>query len=74
MDNRKKAWTGSGWSKGTGSGFRRKSEIGKVVGNQESAGFGMTGRTGAPVQDWHRFQGNKFPDPPPSHHICVNAV
>ena len=74
MDNRKKALTGSGWSEGTGSRFRREPEIGKLAGNQELAEFGTMGRTGAPVQAWRRFQGNKFPDPPPSHHICASAV
>ena len=74
MDNLKKALTGSGWSEGTGSRFRRESEIGKLAGNQEPAGFGTTGPTGAPVQDWRRFEGNKFPDPPPSHHICAAAI
>ena len=49
MDNRNKALTGSGWSEGTGSGFRREPEIGKLAGSQEPAGFGMTGRTGTPV-------------------------
>ena len=74
MDNRKKTLTGSGWSEGTGSRFWWKPEIGKLAGNQESAGFGMTGRTGAPVQAWHRFVGNKFPDPLPSHHTCAFAI
>ena len=71
MDNRKMALTGSDWSKGTRSRFRQEPEIGKVAGNQEPAGFGMTGPTGAPVQVWSRFTGNKFPDPPPSHHTCA---
>ena len=74
MNNRKKALTGSGWSEGTGSRFRREPEIRKLAGNQEPAGFGTMGRTGTPVQDLHRFEGNKFPDPPPSHHICAAAV
>ena len=74
MDNQKKALTKSGWSEETGSRFRREPEIGKLAGTQEPVGFGTTSRTGAPVQDWRRFQGNKFPDPPPSHHICVTAV
>ena len=74
MDNRKKALTGSGWPEGTGSNFWREPKIGKLAGNQEPAGFGRTGPTGAPVQAWHRFAGNKFPDPPPSHHTCVVAV
>ena len=74
MENRKKALTGSGWSKRTGSGFRRELEIGKLAGNQEPAGFGTMGPTGAPVQAWRRFEGNKFPDPPPSHHTCAIGV
>ena len=74
MDNRKKALTGSDWSEGTGSGFRREPEIRKLAGNQELAGFGTMGPTGAPVQAWRRFVGNKFPDPPPSHHTCAVAV
>ena len=71
MDNRKKALTGSGWSEGTGSRFRRELEIGKMAGNQKSTMFGTTGPTNAPVQAWRQFEGNKFPDPPPSHHTCA---
>ena len=71
MDNLKDAWTRSGWLAGIGSRFRRESEFGKLAGNQESAGFGATGPTGAPVQVWHQFTGNKFLDPPPSHHTCA---
>ena len=74
MDNQKKALTGSGWSEGTGSRFRREPEIGKLVGNQEPARLGTMGPTGAPVQAWRRFAGNKFPDPPPSHHTCAVVV
>ena len=74
MHNRKKALTRSGWSEGTGSRFRREPEIGKLAGNQDPAGFGTTGLTGALVQAWRRFAGNKFPDPPPSHHTCAFAV
>ena len=74
MDNRKKALTESGWSEETGSRFRRELKNGKLAGNQESVGLGTTGQTGAPVQDWRRFQGNKFSDPPPSHHICAAAI
>ena len=50
MNNRKRAMTGSGWSEETGSRFRRELEFGKLAGNQELAGFGTTGRTGAPIQ------------------------
>ena len=71
MDNWKDASTGSGWLAGTGSRFRREPEFGKLAGNQEPAGFGATGPTGAPVQVWRRFTENKFPDPPPSHHTCA---
>ena len=71
MDNQKDARTGSGWLAGTGSGFRREPEFGKLAGSQEPAGFGVTGPTGAPIQVWRRFTGNKFPDPPPSHHTCA---
>ena len=71
MDNRKDARTGSGWLAGTGSGFRWEPEFGKLAGNQEPAGFGATGPTGAPVQVWRRFTGNKFPDPPFPHHTCA---
>ena len=71
MDNRKKTLIGSGWSEGTGSRFWREPEIGKLAGTQEPAGFGTTGPTGPPVQVWRRFIGNKFPDPPPSHHTCA---
>ena len=74
MDNRKKALTGSGWSEGTGSRFRQEPEIGKLAGNQEPAGLGTTGPTGAPVQAWPRFAGNKFPDPLPSHHTYAIAI
>ena len=74
MDNRKKALTGSGWLEGTGRGFRQESEIRKLAGNQEPAGLGTMSRTGAPVQDWRWFQGNKFLDPLPSHHICASVV
>ena len=74
MDNRKETLTGSGWLEGTGSRFPRESEIGKLVGNQEPAGFGTTGPTGALVQAWRRFEGIKFPDLPPSHHTCAFAV
>ena len=49
MDNRKDARTGSDWLAGTGSGFWREPEFGKLAGNQEPAGFGATGPTGAPV-------------------------
>ena len=71
MDNRKKALTGSGWLEGTGSRFRREPEIGKLAGNQELAGFGTTGPIRALLQAWRRFAGNKFLDPPPSHHTCA---
>ena len=74
MDNRKKALTGSSWLEGTGRRFWREPEIRKLARNLEPAGFGTMGQTGAPVQDWRRFEGNKFPDPPPSHHICAAAV
>ena len=74
MDNRKETLTGSGWSAGTRSRFQREPEIGKLAGNQEPARFGTTGPTGAPVQAWRRFAGNKFPDPPPSHHTCAFSV
>ena len=74
MDNRNKVLTGSGWLEGIGSGFRREPEIGKLEGKQELAGFGTTGPTGALVQAWRRFEGNKFPDPPPSHHTCAVVV
>ena len=74
MDNRKDALTRSGWSEGIGSRFRREPEIGKLAGNQEPAGLETTGPTGASVQAWRRFAGNKFPDPPPSHHTCAVAV
>ena len=74
MDNRKETLTGSGWSAGTGSRFPQEPEIGKLAGNQEPVGFGTMGPTGAPVQAWHRFAGNKFPDPPPSHHTCAFAI
>ena len=53
---------------GTGGGFRWEPEFGKLAGSQEPAGFEVTGPTGAPVQIWRRFTGNKFRDPPPSHH------
>ena len=52
MDKRKKALTKSGWLEGTGSRFRWEPEIGKLAGNQEPTGLGMTGPTGAPVQAW----------------------
>ena len=71
MDNRKDAETGSGWLAGTGSGFRQEPEFGKLAGNQEPAEFGATGPSGAPVQVWRRFSGNKFPDPPSPHHTCA---
>ena len=74
MDNWKKALTGSGSSEGTGSRFWQEPEIGKLAGNQEPVGLGTTGPTGAPVQAWRRFTGNKFPDHPPSHHTCAVAV
>ena len=74
MDNQKNALTGSGWTEGTGSRFRREPEIRKLAGNQEPAGFGTTDPTGALVQAWRRFAGNKFPDPPPSHHTCAVAI
>ena len=74
MDNRKDAETGSGWLAGTESGFRRETEFGKLAGNQEPAGFGATGPSGAPVQVWHRYSGNKFPDPPSSHHTYASSA
>ena len=74
MDNWKKTLIRSGWSEGTGSRFRREPEIGKLAGTQELAGFGTTGPTGAPVQVWRRFTGNKFSDPPPSYHTCASSA
>ena len=74
MDNRKDAMTGSGWLVGTGSEFRREPEFGKLAGSQEPTGFGATGPTGAPVQVWRRFIGNKFPDPPCLHHTCASSA
>ena len=74
MHNWKKALTGSGWSEGTGSRYQQEPEIGKLAGNQEPVGLGTTGPTSAPIQGWRRFAGNKFPDPPPSHHTCAFAV
>ena len=71
MDNRKDAKTGSGWLAETRSGFRREPEFGKLAGSQKSAGFRATGPTGAPVQVWRRFIGNKFPDPLSPHHTCA---
>ena len=50
MDDRKDTPTGSGWSEGTGSRFRREPEFGKLAGNQEPAGFGTMGPIGALVQ------------------------
>ena len=63
MDNRKDARTGSGWL--------QEPEFGKLAGSQEPAGFEATGPIDAPVQVWRRFTGNKFPDPPLSHHTCA---
>ena len=71
MDNWKDARTRSGWLAGTGSGFRREPEFGKLAGSEEPAGFGATDPTDAPVQVWRRFIGNKFPDPPSPHHTCA---
>ena len=71
MDNRKDARIESGWLAGTGSRFRREPEFGKLAGSQESAGFEATGPTDALVQVWRWFTGNKFSDPPPSHHTCA---
>ena len=56
---------------GTRSGFRREPEFGKLVGSQEPTGFEAIGPIGAPVQVWRWSIGNKFPDPPPSHHTCA---
>ena len=56
---------------GTRSGFRQEPEFGKLAESQEPAGLEVMGPTGAPVQVWRRFTGNKFPDPPPSHHTCA---
>ena len=56
---------------GTRGGFRREPEFGNLAGSQEPARFEATGPTGAPVQVWHQFTGNKFPDPSPSHHTCA---
>ena len=50
INNRKRVITGSGWPEETGSSFWQEPEIGKLAGNQEPAGFGTKGRTGAPVQ------------------------
>ena len=50
MNNRKWAITGSGWTEETGSKFWQEPEFGKLVGNQEPAGFGTMGQTGSPVQ------------------------
>ena len=67
----KDARTGSGWLAGTESEFRQEPEFEKLAGSQEPAEFKATGPTGAPVQVWRRFTGNKFLDPPPSHHTCA---
>ena len=39
MDNRKKALTVSGWSEGTGSGFRREPEIRKLAVTRNQPGL-----------------------------------
>ena len=72
MDNRKDTLTESGWSEGTGSRFWWELEIGKLAGTLEPTGLGTTGPIGAPIQVWRWFTGNKFPDPPPSHHTCAS--
>ena len=56
---------------GTESRFQREPEFGKLAGSQEPVGFEAMGPIGASVQVWRRFTGNKFLDPPPSHHTCA---
>ena len=75
MDNWKRALSESGRSEGTGSRFRREPNFGKLAERQEPAGFGTTGLNRRTDSGWRRFQGDiKFPDAPPSFHICVSAL
>ena len=69
MDNQKRVWSESGRSEKTGSRFRREPDFGKLAGRQEPAGFGTTRSNRRIGLGWHRFQGDKFPDSPPSPHI-----
>ena len=74
MDNRKRVWSESGWSEGTRSRFLREPDFVKLAGRQEPAGFGTTGSNRRTGSGWRRFQGDKFPDSPPSPHICASAI
>ena len=74
MNNRKRDGSESGRSEGTGSRFRREPDFGKLAGRQEPARFGTTGSNRRTGSGWHRFQGDKFPDSPPSPHICASAI
>ena len=70
MDNRKRALSESGWSEGTGSRFRRELDFGKLAGKQEPAGFGTTGRIGAPVRIGAGSKGINFRILLFSSHLC----
>ena len=74
MDNRKRALSKSGRSEGIESRFRPEPDFGKLAGRQELAGFGMTRPNRRTGSDWRRFQGDKFPDSPPSPYICASAI
>ena len=74
MANWKRALSESGRSEGTRSRFRREPDFGKLAGKQEPAGFGTTGSNRRTGSGWRRFQGDKFPNSPPSPHICASAI
>ena len=74
MANRKRARSESSRAEGTGSRFRWEQDFGKLVGEQEPAGFGTMGSNRRTGSGWPRFQGDKFLDSPPSPYICASAI
>ena len=74
MNNWKRVRTESGQLERSGSRFWGEPDFGKLAGKQEPVGFGMTGSNRRTGSSWCRFQGNKFPDSPPSPHICASAI
>ena len=74
MDNRKRVSSESGRLEGTGSRFQWKPDFRKLAGRQKPAGFGTMRSNWHTGSGWPQFQGDKFPDSPPSPHICASAI
>ena len=74
MDNQKRIWSKSGQSSETGKRFRWELDLGNLAGRQEPAGSGTMGSNRCTGVGWRQFQGDKFPDSPPSPHICASAI